>query len=206
MAAAKSKKRKKTFCWIPKITAATWISVLADCNNTGNPMADNDQSSLPSNLTAAVMTVSDSCASGQRADVSGPAVVEILKQDGFSILATLIIADDQPAIEQALERLASEVRLIVTTGGTGISARDVTPEATHAVCDRLLEGVAEVMRFEGRKTTPFAALSRGVCGVRGKSLILNLPGSPAGAVESLQAVVDLLPHAIELLGGNTHHG
>jgi molybdenum cofactor synthesis domain-containing protein len=170
-------------------------------------MGDNDQSSaLPSDLTAAVMTISDSCASGQRTDVSGPAVVEVLKLHGFSILATLMIADDQPAIEKSLQRLSNEVGLIVTTGGTGISVRDVTPEATLAVCDRLLEGVAEVMRFEGRKKTPFAALSRGVCGVRGKSLILNLPGSPAGAVESLQAVIDLLPHAIELLGGSTQHG
>jgi molybdenum cofactor synthesis domain-containing protein len=170
-------------------------------------MGDNDQSSaLPSDLTAAVMTISDSCASGQRTDVSGPAVVEVLKFHGFSILATLMIADDQPAIEKSLQRLSNEVGLIVTTGGTGISVRDVTPEATLAVCDRLLEGVAEVMRFEGRKKTPFAALSRGVCGVRGKSLILNLPGSPAGAVESLQAVIDLLPHAIELLGGSTQHG
>jgi molybdopterin adenylyltransferase len=170
-------------------------------------MGYHDQSSSPHpDLTAAVMTISDSCASGQRTDLSGPAIVEVLKQRGFSILATLIIADDQPAIEQSLQRLASEVRLIVTTGGTGISVRDVTPEATRAVCDRLLEGVAEVMRFEGRKKTSFAALSRGVCGVRGKSLILNVPGSPAGAVESLQAVIDLLPHAIQLLDGNTEHG
>jgi molybdopterin adenylyltransferase len=170
-------------------------------------MGYHDQSSSPHpDLTGAVMTISDSCASGQRTDLSGPAIVEVLKQRGFSILATLIIADDQPAIEQSLQRLASEVRLIVTTGGTGISVRDVTPEATRAVCDRLLEGVAEVMRFEGRKKTSFAALSRGVCGVRGKSLILNVPGSPAGAVESLQAVIDLLPHAIQLLDGNTEHG
>jgi molybdopterin adenylyltransferase len=170
-------------------------------------MSHNDQpSSQHSDLSAAVVTISDSCASGQRTDISGPAVVEVLKQRGFSILATLIIADDQPAIEQSLDRLANEVRLIVTTGGTGISARDITPEATMAVCERLLEGVAEVMRFEGRKKTPFAALSRGVCGVRGKSLILNVPGSPAGAVESLEAVIGLLPHAIQLLDGNTNHG
>ncbi|HEV7511510.1 MAG TPA: MogA/MoaB family molybdenum cofactor biosynthesis protein, partial [Candidatus Acidoferrum sp.] len=124
----------------------------------------------------------------------------------FSILATVIIPDDQLVIEQSLLRLTNEVRLVVTTGGTGIAPRDVTPEATLAVCDRLLEGVAERMRSEGVKKTPFAALSRGICGVRGKSLILNVPGSPAGAVESLEAVVGLMPHAIQLLDGNTHHG
>ena len=97
-----------------------------------------------------------------------------------------------------------EAGLVVTTGGTGIAARDVTPEATRPVCDRLLEGVAERMRFEGKKT-PLAALSRAVCGVRGTSLILNLPGSPSGAVESLEAVIDLLPHALQLLSGKTEH-
>jgi molybdopterin adenylyltransferase len=161
--------------------------------------------STSASLTAAVVTVSDSCAIGRRTDISGPAVVEVLKEHGFAILATTIIADDQPAIEKTILRLASEVRLVITTGGTGISVRDITPEATRAVCDRLLDGIAERMRFEGLKKTPFAALSRGVCGVHGKSLVLNLPGSPAGAVESLRAVVELLPHAIQLLGGNTDH-
>jgi molybdenum cofactor synthesis domain-containing protein len=94
---------------------------------------------------------------------------------------------------------------VVTTGGTGIAPRDVTPEATRAVCDRLLDGVAERMRSEGAKKTQFAVLSRGVCGVRGTSLVLNLPGSPAGAVESLEAVIELLPHAIGLLCGHTEH-
>ena len=102
-------------------------------------------------------------------------------------------------------RLADEVRLIVTTGGTGIAARDVTPEATRRVCDRLIEGMAEHMRAEGVKKTPFAVLSRGVCGIRGRALILNLPGSPAGAIESLEVVANLLPHAIGLLSGETAH-
>jgi molybdopterin adenylyltransferase len=162
-------------------------------------------SSIPEAPTAAVVTVSDSSARGERADLSGPAVVEALRKRGFAIVATEIVPDDRTAIQKAVAWLASEAQLVVTTGGTGIAERDVTPEATLAVCDRLLEGVAERMRFEGAKKTPFAALSRGVCGVRGKSVILNLPGSPAGAVESLEAVIDLLPHALQLLSGDTEH-
>jgi len=162
-------------------------------------------SSTPEALTAAVLTVSDSSARGERADLSGPAVAQILQQKEFTVITTEIVADDQPAIQEAIIRLAGKARLVVTTGGTGIAARDVTPEATRAVCSRLLEGVAERMRFEGSKKTPLAALSRGLCGVHEKSLVLNVPGSPRGAAESLEAVVDLLPHALELLSGNTKH-
>jgi molybdopterin adenylyltransferase len=162
-------------------------------------------SSTPEVLTAAVLTVSDSSARSERPDLSGPAVVAILNKHSFAVDATEIVADDQSAIQQAIIRLASKARLVVTTGGTGIAERDVTPEATRAICDRLLEGVPERMRFEGSKKTPLAALSRGICGVRGKALILNLPGSPRGASESLEAVIDLLPHALALLSGNTKH-
>ncbi len=156
-------------------------------------------------FTCAVVTVSDSCARGDRVDVSGPAVVEVLKKLGFRVVATRIVQDDSMQIQNALVHLALEARFIVTTGGTGIAERDVTPEATEAICERLIDGVAERMRQAGVKKTPFAALSRGVCGVRGKTLILNLPGSPSGAVDSLEAVTDLIPHALNLLEGKTEH-
>ncbi|HEX4782707.1 MAG TPA: MogA/MoaB family molybdenum cofactor biosynthesis protein [Candidatus Sulfotelmatobacter sp.] len=156
-------------------------------------------------LTAAVVTVSDSCARGEREDRSGPAVAQVLEKLHFSVAAREVVPDESIPIQNLLIRLAREVRLVVTTGGTGIAVRDVTPEATVAVCERLLDGVAERMRSEGTKKTPFAALSRGVCGVRGRTLILNLPGSPAGAVESLEVVASLIPHALDLLAGNTSH-
>jgi molybdenum cofactor synthesis domain-containing protein len=159
----------------------------------------------PVELTAAVVTVSDSCARGERQDLSGPAVSQFLHKHGFRVSVREVVSDDAIQIKNLLIRLAREVRFVVTTGGTGIAARDVTPDATVAVCDRILDGVAEQMRSEGTKKTPFAALSRGVCGVRGKALILNLPGSPSGAVESLEAVVGLVPHAIALLSGKTEH-
>jgi len=156
-------------------------------------------------FTAAVVTVSDSCACGKREDRSGPAVAGALQKLNFPVAAREIVPDDTIQIQNLLIRLAREVRLIVTTGGTGVAPRDVTPEATAAVCERILDGVGERMRSESSKKTAFAALSRGICGVRGTSLILNLPGSPVGAVESLEAVADLIPHALELLSGNTEH-
>jgi molybdenum cofactor synthesis domain-containing protein len=123
----------------------------------------------------------------------------------FRVVACEAVADDAVAISQALIRLGAQVRLVVTTGGTGIAARDVTPEATRSVCDRVIEGVPERMRSEGIKKTRFAALSRAVCGIRGNAVILNLPGSPNGAVESLEAVIDLVPHMLRLLDGQTSH-
>src|SRR5579859_2214376 len=153
---------------------------------------------------AAVLTVSDSSAAGSRADLSGPAVAEALKGK-FHVVKTEVVADERELISAALRRLAGEAELVVTTGGTGIAPRDVTPEATRAVCERLVEGMSERMRAEGVKKTPFAALSRGVCGALGRSLIINLPGNPKGAVESLNAVIEILPHAIDLLQGKTGH-
>ncbi|MGH9554517.1 MAG: MogA/MoaB family molybdenum cofactor biosynthesis protein [Terriglobales bacterium] len=156
-------------------------------------------------MTAAVLTVSDSAAQGTRADASGPAVASALQHKGFSVVATKVVPDERSAIEAALIELCFTARLVVTTGGTGLAPRDVTPEATRALCDRLVEGLAERMRNQGQRSTPFAVLSRGVCGIRGCTLIVNLPGSPKGATESLAAVIELLPHALEVIGGKTGH-
>jgi molybdenum cofactor synthesis domain-containing protein len=155
--------------------------------------------------SAAVLTVSDSVAIGSRVDASGPAVMAALEQAGFTVSAREIVPDERAVIEAAIKRLAGKADLVVTTGGTGVAGRDVTPEATRAVCERLVDGVAERMRSEGARKTPLAALSRGVCGICGKSLVLNLPGSPAAATESLAAVIGIVPHALELLRGKTGH-
>jgi molybdenum cofactor synthesis domain-containing protein len=155
--------------------------------------------------TAAVLTVSDSCSRGERADLSGPATADLLRQHGFQVAHHEIVSDDQPKIEAALLHWSQQVQLVVTVGGTGIAARDVTPEATRAVCSKLVDGIPEKMRAAGLTQTPFAILSRGICGVRGRSLILNLPGSPAAAAQSLGAVIEILPHALELLAGKTAH-
>ena len=154
---------------------------------------------------AAVVTVSDSVARGKRTDRSGPATAEVLRQHGFDVTQHRAVVDDQDEIERTLIQLSEQVQLIVTTGGTGVAERDVTPEATVAVCSKLIEGIPEKIRAEGSRNIEFAILSRGVCGVRGRALILNLPGSPAGAVDSLQSVIEILPHALELLAGKTEH-
>ncbi len=155
--------------------------------------------------TAAVLTISDSSFRGERADASGPAVRGALEAKGFAVIGAETVPDEGTAIENSLIEWCERAALVVTTGGTGLAARDVTPEATHSVSDRMVPGIAELMRVEGAKRTPFAALSRGVCGTRGSSLILNLPGSPRGAVEALSTVIDLLPHALDLLSGKTAH-
>ncbi len=152
---------------------------------------------------AAVVTASDSASRGEREDASGPAITARLEAAGFAVEHREVVPDDRDVIARCLRRLADddEVSVIAITGGTGLAPRDVTPEATTDVIDRPAPGLAEAMRAAGRAITPLADLSRGVCGMRGRTLILNLPGSPKAATESLDAVISLLPHALELLAG-----
>ena len=156
-------------------------------------------------MKAVVITISDSCFEGRREDRAGPDLVARLQKAGFAVEAPMIVPDEMEQIADALRERAASAPLIVTTGGTGISPRDVTPEATRSVCHRILEGFGEQMRREGLKDTPMAPLSRAVCGTLGRSLILNVPGNPRGAVQSLESVLHLIPHAIALLAGDTEH-
>jgi len=155
---------------------------------------------------AIVVTVSDRCARGERVDESGPAVREILKQSGFSVMRLVLMPDERPLIEQALTEAAEEADLIVTTGGTGFSPRDVTPEATAAVCNRMVPGIPEAMRAASLKVTPLAMLSRAAAGIRGNCLIVNLPGSVRAARENLEAVAGALAHGVDMLRGGDHPG
>ena len=160
----------------------------------------------PPVIRVAIITVSDSVAQNERQDVSGVVVAARCTQYGWHVLSRYVTADDEATLRSLLLTLtdAGELDLILTTGGTGIGPRDITPEATSAVCTKLLAGFAEQMREAGRAKTPRAVLSRAVAGVRGKTLVINLPGSPRGAVESLEAVAELIPHAVEVLHGASH--
>ncbi|MGH9785261.1 MAG: MogA/MoaB family molybdenum cofactor biosynthesis protein [Terriglobia bacterium] len=161
---------------------------------------------MPEALRAAVVTVSDSVFQGRRQDGSGPAVVEVLEKSGWTVADRRVVADDVAVIAATLRELSGHgIEAIFTTGGTGLAARDVTPEATRKVIAREIPGLTEHIRREGARTTPTAILSRGVAGVCGTTIILNLPGSPQGAVDSLKAVVAVLPHAVDLLAGRTAH-
>jgi molybdopterin adenylyltransferase len=159
---------------------------------------------VPGGRTAFVLTISDRGSAGDREDVSGALIAERLAFQGFAVERG-IVPDDQPRIESALIAACTRHPLVVTTGGTGLTPRDVTPQATLAVIDFEVPGFAEAMRADGRTKTPLAILSRGVVGVRGGSLVVNLPGSPRGAGESLAAIEPVLGHALETLAGPFEH-
>jgi molybdopterin adenylyltransferase len=160
-------------------------------------------------IRAAVVTVSDKGYAGEREDVSGPLLADLLRRMGAEVVSRGIVPDERAEIEGALIRLADEMKvdLIITTGGTGPAPRDVTPEATRLIIEREMPGLAEVLRFEGYARTPFAVISRGMAGIRGGTLIVNLPGNPKAVREGMETLSPILPHAIQMLQGeDTEHG
>ena len=158
-------------------------------------------------MKAVVLTISDGCYYGRKEDISGPALSKLLLSHHWNIAETRIVADEIATIQEQILCFSRqpEIDLIVTTGGTGLSPRDVTPEAVRPLLEKQAEGLAEFMRLRGLEATPFAALSRSLAGVREQTLILSLPGSLKGATQSLQVVLELLPHAVDLIQGRTQH-
>jgi len=159
-------------------------------------------------IRVGILTVSDRSARGERVDTTQEAIREVLKKGPFEIAAYEVVPDEPAQIRRVLRLWADQLglELILTNGGTGLAPRDHTPEATREVLDKEVPGLAELMRLEGLKKTPMAALSRGVAGVRGRSLIVNLPGSPKGAAESLAALLPVIPHALEVITGRSFGG
>jgi molybdopterin adenylyltransferase len=157
-------------------------------------------------MRVAILTISDSSFRGERPNIGGPSVRERCVNLGWQVASEAVLPDDRAKISELLKQISDSggAELILTTGGTGLGPRDVTPEATSEICERIVPGLSELMRERGRQSTPRAALSRAIVGTRGTTLIVNLPGSPKGAVESLNAIADLLPHASEVMRGARH--
>ncbi len=166
---------------------------------------DQPNNPEPNERTAAVITVSDGVSRGYREDLSGAALVDLLESEGYTVTVRLVVADEASDISRAIKDLAGQAALVVTTGGSGFGPRDVTPEATRAVLEREAPGLVMLMLSEAIGNNPMAALSRAVAGTCGASLVVNLPGSPRGAVENLTALLPILPHALTLLAGHTEH-
>jgi molybdopterin adenylyltransferase len=157
-------------------------------------------------IKVAILTISDSCSKGQREDISGQTIKDMLADDKFEICEYKIVPDEHQSIKEALINFSDELKadIVFTTGGTGFGPRDVTPETTIEVCQKMVPGLAEAMRSEGLKKTKKAILSRSVAAIRGNTLIINLPGSPKGVKESLEAILDVLPHAVKMMHGAGH--
>ena len=157
-------------------------------------------------IKAAILTVSDSCVKGQREDVSGQTAEDILKKNNFDVRDKQIVADETEQISTKLIYYSdkAKVDVVFTTGGTGLGPRDVTPEATIAVCEKLVPGLGELMRLKGLEKTPNAVLSRSIAGIRKDTLIINLPGSPKAVGECLEMILDILPHAVKMMHGGGH--
>jgi len=157
-------------------------------------------------IKVAVLTISDSCTEGNREDVSGQTIIDMLSEETFEVCEKNIVADDHEEIVNVLKKLSDEqgIDVVLTTGGTGLGPRDVTPEATASVCERMAPGFSEILRIEGFKKTPKAILSRGISGMRKSTLIINLPGSPKAVRECLEIILDVIPHAVKMMRGGGH--
>ena len=157
-------------------------------------------------IRVAILTVSDSCSQGEREDISGQTIKDMLPEDRFEICRKKIVADDHEKIVNELKHLSdkADIDVVFTTGGTGLGPRDVTPEATASVCERIIPGLGEMMRNEGLKKTKNAILSRGIAGICNRTIVINLPGSPKGVKESLEIILDVLPHAVDMMHGGGH--
>jgi len=157
-------------------------------------------------IKVAVLTISDKCSEGKRADTSGQTIDEMLNDDKFQVVEKIIVPDDKQMIAEKLRTFSDKngIDVILTTGGTGLGPRDITPEATASVCERIVPGLSEILRSEGFKCSPYAVLSRGISGVRNNTLMVNLPGSPKGVRESLEIIINILPHAVDMMRGGGH--